>query len=198
MKSVLYTFSFLFLLTSCASFSDKMIKKDKAELSENDLSRLEGTYNMFADFKYYEKGNIEEVDSEDIKKYSDLSSFIKDSETKSQRKEDVSENYSMEIKLINPNKLKFITRKNNVKIDSVELGGTLKKGLFYLDNKYVKRNGVPYVAGGYTNHKTRIGLSQNNNLILNYAYDNTGSFLFFMWAGNTYNYAYQYKRILSN
>ena len=192
MKSLSVTFLFMiFLSTSCASFSDKMIKNDKTVLTKNDLSRLEGTYELFADVKYYEKGNVAKVDSDDVKQYSNLNRFLKDSKTEYNLKE----KYSVEIKLVNLNKIKFITLKDHVKTDSIELGGKLKKGLFYLDNKYLKRNGVPYLAGGYTNYKTRIGLSKNNNLILQYAYDNSGALLFFMWAGSTYNYAYKYQRI---
>ncbi|WP_347050078.1 hypothetical protein [Flavobacterium olei] len=195
MKSLSVTFLFMiFLFTSCASFSDKMIKNDKTALTKNDLSRLEGTYELFADVKYYEKGNVAKVDSDDVKQYSNLNRFLKDSKTEYNLKE----KYSVEIKLVNLNKIKFITLKDNVKTDSIELGGKLKKGLFYLDNKYLKRNGVPYLAGGYTNYKTRIGLSKDNNLIVNYAYDNSGALLFFIWAGSSYNSAYQYKRVERN
>lgn len=195
MKSLSVTFLFMiFLFTSCASFSDKMIKNDKTVLTENDLSRLEGRYELFAHVKYYEKGNVGKVDSDDVKQYSNLNRFLKDSKTEYNLKE----KYSVEIKLFNPNKIKFITLKDHVKTDSIELGGKLKKGLFYLDNKCLKRNGVPYIFGGYTNYKTRIGLSKDHNLIVNYAYDNSGALLFFIWAGSSYNSAYQYKRVESN
>jgi hypothetical protein len=75
------------------------------------------------------------------------------------------------------------------------LGGKLRSGLFYLDNKFLKRNGIPYLAGGYTHHKTRIGLSKNNGLMVNYAYDNSGALLLIIGAGSSYNLGYHYKRI---
>jgi len=191
MKPASITFLIVLLLSSCASFSDKMIKDAKATLVENDLSKLEGTYELFPDLKYDEKRKAEPIDSEDSKANHSLNYFV----SSKQVKYDSKSKYSVEVKIINKNTIKFITKNETAKIDSIELGGKLKNGLFYLDNKFLKRNGVPYLAGGYTNYKTRIGLAKDNGLLVNYAYDNSGAILFLFWAGSAYNLGYHYNRI---
>ncbi|MBW1657377.1 hypothetical protein [Flavobacterium quisquiliarum] len=191
MKSILYAFLSFLLFSSCASFSDKMVKDNKENLSENDLSKLEGTYELFPDLRYNKKGSAELINSQDSKVRRDLNYFVSFKETK---QSDFGV-YLVDIKFISGNKLKFTTKKDNVEIESFEVGGKLKKGLFYLDNRYLKRNGIPYLAGGYTNYKTRIGLAKDNGLLVNYAYDNSGAILFLFWAGSDYNLGYHYKRI---
>ncbi|PWB22740.1 hypothetical protein [Flavobacterium sp. HTF] len=184
-------FAIVLLLSSCASFSDKMVNQNKSALSENDLSKLEGKYELFPDLKYDEKGNIQTIDSQESKTTYNLNYFVKSQDSKY----DYSESAIVEVKVININRIQFVTKKNNVTTDSIGLSGKLKNGLFYLDNKYLKRNGIPYLAGGYNNHKTRIGLSKDNGLLVNHAYDNTGALLFLFWAGSDYNLGYHYKRI---
>jgi hypothetical protein len=191
MKSISIAFLIILLLSSCASFSDKMIKDAKVTLSENNLSKLEGTYELFPDLKYDEKSKAEPIDSEDSKANHSLNYFV----SSKQVKYDSKSKYSVEVKLINKNTIKFITKNETAKIDSIELSGKLKNGLFYLDNKFLKRNGVPYLAGGYTNYKTRIGLARDNGFLVNYAYDNSGAILFLFWAGSAYNLGYHYNRI---
>ncbi|BDU24384.1 hypothetical protein FLGSB24_11280 [Flavobacterium sp. GSB-24] len=168
-----------------------MIKDAKVALSENNLSKLEGTYELFPDLKYDEKSKVKPIASEDSKINHSLNYFV----SSKQVKYDSKSKYSVEVKLINKNTIKFITKKETAKIDSIELSGKLKNGLFYLDNKFLKRNGVPYLAGGFTNYKTRIGLAKDNGLLVNYAYDNSGAILFLFWAGSAYNLGYHYNRI---
>ncbi|MCP2026657.1 putative GH25 family protein [Flavobacterium sp. HSC-32F16] len=191
MKSVIYAFVLMLVVSSCASFSNRMINKNKSSLSENDLVKLEGTYALFPDLKYDEKGKVHSIDSQDPETRYNLNYFVKSEKSKY----DYSDSYMVEVKFLDKNRLQFITKKENAIIENVELGGKLKNGLFYLDNKYLKRNGVPYLAGGYDNYKTRIGLSKDNGLLVNYAFDNSGALLFMFWAGSTYNLGYHYKRI---
>ena len=57
MKLTTLTFLIVLFLSSCASFSDRMIRQDKVSLKENDLKGLEGTYELFPDFEYTKKGS---------------------------------------------------------------------------------------------------------------------------------------------
>lgn len=190
MKSSVYAFILLLLLSSCAEYSNRMITKNKTYLTDNDFLKLEGTYDLFPEFKYAYSGKREAIDTLRIEAYN-LNFFISSNEMKY----NISEKYNVDVKFINKNRIRFITQKDNIKIDTIELGGKLRNGLFYLDNKYLKRNGIPYIFGGYTHHKTRIGLSKNNGLLLNYAYDNSGALLLIIGAGSSYNVGLHYKRI---
>ena len=71
--------------------------------------------------------------------------------------------------------------------------GKLKNGFFYLNNKQVEFNGVPYLLGGSRSEKTRIGLSKDNDLIVQTAIDNTGAFLLIIGSGYSYNVATFFK-----
>lgn len=181
----------MLLVSSCASFSNRMVNKNKLSLSENELVKLEGTYALFPDLKYDEKGKVKSIESDEPETRHNLNYFVKAEKSKY----DYSDSYVVEVKFLDKNRLQFITKKEDSIIENVELRGKLKNGLFYLDNKYLKRNGVPYLAGGYDNHKTRIGLSKDYGLLVNYAFDNSGALLFMFWAGSTYNLGYHYKRI---
>lgn len=195
MKSILYALFPILLLSGCAGFSNKMITANKQVFTENDLKKFEGHYTLFPDSSYDKNGKPQLIETLESKSMHNLNYFVKSQKAKY----DYSENYAVEIKIAGQNRIKFITQKNNIKIDSVELGGELKKdGLFYLDNTYLKSNGIPYLAGGYTNYKTRIGLTKDNGLLVNYAYDNSGALLFMFWAGSAYNLGYHYKKIETN
>jgi hypothetical protein len=74
-------------------------------------------------------------------------------------------------------------------ITNYKYDGKLKNGFFYLNNKKVKFNGIPYLFGGSRSEKTRIGLSKNNDLIVQTAIDNTGAFLLIVGSGYSYNIA---------
>lgn len=191
MKSISLTVLIILLLSSCASFSDKMVKDNKSPLPQNDLSKLEGKYALFPDLKYDEKGNVQTIDSQESQTRYNLNYFVKSEKSKF----DYADGFVVEVKLLDKNRLQFITKKDNQIIENAEVGGELKNGFFYLDNTYLKRNGVPYLAGGYDNHKTRIGLSKDKGLLVNYAYDNSGAVLFMFWAGSSYNLGYHYNRI---
>jgi len=177
-------------LSSCASFSDRVIRKNKVSLKENELKKIEGRYELFPDIRYNDKGKSAILTSDEAAR-NNLNVFVKSKECKYE----YSEGYYVDVKIVKNNQIQFIAKKDSTNIDGVVVGFKLKKGLFYLDNKYLKRNGIPYIAGGYTHHKTRIGLSKDNGLLVNFAYDNSGAILFLLAAGSSYNIGYHYKRI---
>ncbi|WP_134148198.1 hypothetical protein [Flavobacterium sp. 270] len=192
MKSILYALFIILFLSGCAGFSNKMVMGNKKTVSDFNLKTFEGLYALFPDSSYDKKGKPQLIETLESKSMYNLNYFVKSHKAKY----DYSESYTVELKAAGQNRMKFITQKDNVKIDSIELGGELKKdGFFYLDNTYLKSNGVPYLAGGYTNYKTRIGLTKDNGLLVHYAYDNSGALLFMFWAGSTYNLGYHYKKI---
>lgn len=190
MKSIIFTLISVLILSSCASFSSRIVKNNKTKLTENNFNKLEGNFELFPDISYTDKGN-----PEIIKSKASLNSFYY-FVSKNKTEFDSLANYSVELKWINSKKIKFIFKKENAKIDSTEISGKLKKnGLFHLDNKYVKRNGIPFIFGGYTSNKTRIGITKDNGLLVNYASDVSGALLIIIGDGFSYNSAYHFKRI---
>ncbi|WP_125723536.1 hypothetical protein [Flavobacterium ustbae] len=190
MKSIILILISALILSSCASFSSRIVKKNKTKITEKNLNKLEGSFELFPDTSYTHSGNPEIIKSKAV-----LRSFYY-FVSKNKTEFDSLATYSVELKFINNKKIKFLFKKEDVKIDSTEIGGKLKNnGLFHLDNKYVKRNGIPFIFGGFTSNKTRIGLAKDNGLLVNYAFDVSGALLIIIGDGFSYNSAFHYKRI---
>ena len=58
MKNTLIILIISVSLTSCASFQNSYVRKDKLELSETNFSKISGKYEMFSSFKYDRKGEL--------------------------------------------------------------------------------------------------------------------------------------------
>ncbi len=69
-----------------------------------------------------------------------------------------------------------------------------KNGFFVIDNKYLKCWGVPLIAGGCDHEKTRIGISKQNELIVQNAYDNFGSIALIFGSGRSFNKVLHYQQ----
>lgn len=184
-------------LLNCASFSTKDFKNDYTRINESNLLSFNGKYSFYPIKKFDKKNPNSQYDisqniinsynyiTNDILKFDDNDSIVKG----------LTE-YHIELNLINNTDLDVALFKNNKSIKKQQIKGELKKdGMFYLDNKYLKCNGIPYLFGGCNNNKRRIMLSKNNNLIINAALDNTGALLFIFWAGQSYNGVYEFKRL---
>lgn len=185
------------LLISCASFSSKDFKNDYSKISQSEINSLNGKYSFFPIKKFDKKNTNSDFDlsknlinsynysTNEILKFDDRDSIV-NGETK----------YYIQLNILSDTELSIELFKNNYSIKKQDIKGELKKdGMFYLDNKYLKCNGIPYLFGGFTNNKRRITLSKNNNLIINQAVDNTGAILFLFWAGASYNGVYEFERL---
>lgn len=190
MRSLFTYLIIIISLSSCASFSGKIIKKDKVKLTETDLKKITGTYELLPDIKYDAKGESEFIDKK--ASLNNIYSFLSDTKIEF----DSLKKYTVRLDLINKNKLKFMVSNEKIIVDSIVMTGKLKNnGLFHLDNKFLKCHGIPYLFGGCINHKTRIGITKDNGLVVNQAVDNSGAFLLFIWSGYSYNSAYHFKKI---
>lgn len=191
MRTIFFCLISFAILSSCASFSSRIVKKSKLKLTNNTLNRLEGNFEVFPDLRYSDNGSAEV-----IKCKASLNSFYY-FVSNNKNKLDSLTKYTVELKLRNSKKIKFVFKKENIKMDSIEIGGKLKKnGLFHLDNMYIKRNGIPFIFGGFTSNKTRTGITKDNGLLVNYAYDVSGALLIIIGDGFAYNSAFHFKRIV--
>jgi hypothetical protein len=80
-----------------------------------------------------------------------------------------------------------------IKKDSVSY--KLTNGMFKLKNSFYKCEGVPFLLGGCRNGRIRLGISNNDNLILNKSYDQYGALLIVIGAGLNRNSTYEYKKV---
>lgn len=184
---------------SCAMFSKKRFRKESDYLTENNIGKLEGNYSFHPVKRIFNSGKKSQNDTiPDSLVKNNAYDFMLHTDYKSIKKFDSirnSENdYVLNLELENLNRLRIKILENTTVIKDTFLSGKYKKGMFYLDNKYLKCHGVPYLFGGCSNNKRRIGLTKNGNLLINEAVSNDGAFLIIIGAGYSYNVTYEYQR----
>lgn len=184
---------------SCAMFSKKGFRKDSEYLTENNIGKLNGNY-TFNPIKKISKSESKKSNYEipDSLLYVNAYDYMLNTNFRLSLKNDSIRNskndYTLNLELENLNRLRIKILENTTVIKDTFLSGKYKKGMFYLDNKYLKCHGVPYLFGGCSNNKRRIGLTKNGNLLINEAVSNDGAFLIVFAAGYSYNSTYEYKR----
>ncbi len=108
---------------------------------------------------------------------------------------DEEQNYHVLLNLKKKSLLEITVFQGTEQIVDTVIGGKLKEGMFYLNNKDLTINGIPFLIGGYESDKRRIGITKDNNLIVNTAIGNEGGVLFIIGAGYQYNKTFEYQRI---
>jgi len=187
MKNLIFTLTaILFTLNSCVSFDRKMIKNDLSIISENNISSIDGKYRV----KGYEHINPARIKSEEIVGFPEMFRLqnleIDDCDVLEIRSQQLNKEQ---------NELQFTLLKNDSIKYTFKYKVGIKDGLLVVDNFNSKCHGIPYLLGGCQTFQSRIGLTADNNLLVQNYFDNSGAFLFFMWAGCTINYAEKFERI---
>ncbi|MDR7210762.1 hypothetical protein [Flavobacterium piscis] len=182
-------------LFGCASFSKKKFKKQLENLKVENISKLEGNYSLNPIKSYTSSGETQVVG--DSLKNNNAYQFMVNPNfgKKTELSHVLEENkYLLNLKFENANLLSIKVFQNSMIIKDTVLSGKYKKGMFYLDNKFLECSGIPYLFGGCRNNKRRIGLTKDDNLLINEAVNNEGALLFMFWAGSSYNITYEYRR----
>ena len=191
----------------CASYSKREFRKYYTKLDESSLNKINGKFLLYPEKIYgdnYENRHWDSISYANSRQrltiHSNLYQEIVDESLEDRRAFDffgVDEEQYYHV-LLNLKKRSFleITVFQGTKqlVDTV-ITGKLKKGMFYLNNKDLTINGIPFLIGGYESDKRRIGITKDNNLIVNTAIGNEGGVLFIIGAGYKYNTTFEYRRI---
>lgn len=175
-------------MSSCASISNKISREESTKLTKKNIHAIEGTYE-FLPYKsfgtdgkrvYNLSGNIKNIDQylvgEEI-------AFISKSD------------YTVDIKLVSQDEISFSFKNRNTLVYETTIKMKLKSnGLIYLDNKYVKTTGIPFIFGGIIVSKIHVGITKEGDFLLNYTHDSFASILI-MVGGHSYNNRHYYKKI---
>jgi hypothetical protein len=138
------------LFTSCASIKN---------YEENDLKKITNVKEIEGEYENKSSEN-ENLKHKNIKSYIDFRNKIKDT----------TEIRSVKINILSDNKIQFLFRTENGNENNYESKYKLtKNGLILLKNKNFRLTGLglPYIFGGYQINKTELGLTKQNQLILN-------------------------------
>ncbi|MFC5045088.1 hypothetical protein ACFSTE_16265 [Aquimarina hainanensis] len=181
-------------LYGCVSYSKKEFRKEYIKLNEHTLHMLNGKFKLYP-IKRFQK----ETSTDNCIRYTNLYQNIVDENWNSERKADSlcthNNTYSVALTFKDNKNLRIKLIENTTIIRDTTLSGKYKNGMFYLDNKDISIHGIPFLFGGYRSDKRRIGMTKDNNLIVNEAIGNEGAILLILAAGYQYNASYEYERI---
>ena len=189
MKNVIKTILLAFTICSCASFRTRIVRNVKAEIAPTELSVIDGTYSMNPSNYFNEKGESYEPN---YKTRLNMYHYLRLSDSEA----DSLANYQVTIKTLKNNLIQCVLKKDDVSIDSVEIRGSLRSnGMFHFKDNELECFGIPYILGGCSQSKVRIGISKNNELLINSAYNSEAALLILFGNSMSYNSAFSFSRI---
>ncbi len=183
----------------CASFSEKVAFKNQFVLKDETINKLNGFYEIgsLKAIRKYENTKVEKIEYDSINRYS-LFEVLR--ETNPTLREDIktdTKNYKIKVRIVYKDRISFCLLKNENKIDSISLNYKIRKdGFIYLKNKNFKTKWIPLVCGNFEINRTKIGLTNENNLILSNSYFIYGAVLFIIGDTRKSNFSSEYKRKL--
>ncbi|MDT7833100.1 hypothetical protein RQM59_11955 [Flavobacteriaceae bacterium S356] len=185
-----------FTIFGCASFTKKRFRNEVVNLEKVELSKLTGNYSLNPIRRYYSLGKEGANDkiSDSLKKNNGYYFLTNERKSEFDSLKKSESEYLLSLNLKNASKLKVELLENSKVIADTIFEGKHKNGMFYIENKYLDCNGIPFLFGGCRNNKRRIGLTKNGNLLINEAVSNEGALLFIIGSGYSYNLTYEYKR----
>lgn len=178
--------SFLFVFQSCATFQNSLVNENRIKINRDSIINYENEYSILSYKSTLEKG-----------KYNQEKKDLIDAINRSYDNHQKSSFKSYKVKFINENTIQIqgLDSLKNIQL-SYRINGKIKRnGFFNVNNKYMKCNRIPYLFGGCTNAKTRIGFSKDQELIIQNAYYDFGAVLIIFGSSVDYNEALFFKKI---
>ena len=186
---------------STATFSNYDTNKEYKKLTETSLHELNGVYKHYAHKRLFNDTYPKINSKKYLRMHTSILNQVKNKNYYLARAYDTISknqvnNYYVKIKIINTNKIEILFCENSKVLRSLNANGKLINGIFNLDNDTSEYHGTPWIAGGGSSSKRRIGISKNGNLIVNDVSRDYGAFLFVFFGGDTSNSTtYEYERI---
>lgn len=181
----------LLCITSCATYNQNKIGFNNQKLTSSQLKKLEGLYKITPKHEYGYHGFIVEdsITQEPIlPNYIRLGSIVSEDAEKTLLRIDVVDNEH----------IKFLLLRENQVVDSIRIRGVLKdNGMFHFKDNTSTSQGIPGLAGSIQHSKTRLGLTKNGDLLVQYAYSQYGAFLMIFGDGRGGNDTYSFERIIN-
>ena len=108
------------LLSGCASFSDRPIRRHKVKLHKDEISKISGTYQLFPDLTYKKNGVAETL------RYQPITEHFHQYISKRGIYFKPSENVAVDVMVIDNNQIRFHFKKDSIIVDSVTLSARLQ------------------------------------------------------------------------
>lgn len=178
---------FTLFFTSCATFKEPLISKDRLELTSSNLHLFNGTYERFS---------INNGTNSYTKSYYDYNDLFKCfflKHEKNLRKSSSNEKDFVTLEAINENKIKVSFMMDGEIKKSKTLKGKINGNAFEFNKRIFL---IPLlVLNFYDQRKTRISLSENSELIVDTSTSALANFLFIPWALRTEGSNCEFEKI---
>ena len=189
----------IFTIIGCASFTKRKFRKQLEYLHAETISKIDGNYSYHPIKRLYNSGKqtVEDFTADSLV-YNNAYDFIINKTVNRKVKAEIEKKFAndleLNLKLENNNLLRIKVIEQQKIVKDTTLTGKYRNGMFYLDNKYLECNGIPYLFGGCRNNKRRIGIAKNGNLLINEAINNEGAILLIIGGGYSGNVTFEYQK----
>lgn len=183
----------LWITAGCATFSKKGFKGDYVKVEFTSVDRYEGRYSLYA------KRSLDSMVHDSLLKKTNLYQEIVN-EPQSVHDEILENQYDdhtyfVRIEFEGQDSIQIALCNGSEILKDTVFSGTWKKGMFYMDNVFLKCNGIPYLLGGCNHNKRRLVFTPEYNIIVNTAVANEGAFLFLIGSGYRMNMYYEFEKL---
>ena len=195
MKNTYFFFlAITFIVTSsCAPFSNKITRDHSKKLTPQNMKLIEGTYEIACYDSYFKARSGNEIIQ--FKKHHGrntvnelVGSYAIDTT--------LLKKLVVDVALLPNRELKFTYRDQDAIIGTTIVEMKLRRnGMLHLKNRETKITGIPLVLGSIEINRSRIGISENNDLLIHNIYHITGGFLILLGDSRNHNTTYYFKRI---
>ena len=145
------------IISSCASFSKRRFRNEIENLKIENITKINGNYSYNPIKRYYNFGKpaLEDSNPDSLRHNNAYIFLLSKSLNKYDKFDSISKlknDVVINLKLENSNLLKVKVLDNLKIIKDTLLTGKYRNGMFYLDNKFLECNGIPYLFGGCRNN----------------------------------------------
>lgn len=192
MKKLLALLALFLLTTSCAHYGRTWTKKYHQKLEPKHLETINGSYHITPHQDFFRDSIV--LVTADKHHHNNITRHLRMFDVQI----DSSKSYRVDLKILNEQLLETRLLENDSVIEAQVLQGRLRKnGTFHLSDKINKSWGIPYLIGGNSQIKTRIGTTKDGDLYVQSAYYSGGALLLIFGDMRGYNDVFSYQKIHS-
>jgi hypothetical protein len=195
MKLLLPLF-FIFMLTSCATFSKKVSFTNQQKLDKQTVAKINGFYELqsLKSMRKFENLKPDLVEKQDSIDRFPLYITLKTNAEYQNGTNFGLENYKVKIEVKNSKTISISLCEENKTLEEIILNYKIKRGYLYLKNGNFKTKWIPGLCGNFEVDRIRIGINSENNLILNHSHYIYGAVLFIIGDTKKTSFGSEYKR----
>ena len=197
MKKYIFLSTLIFFtLFSCATFSKKVSFDNQIILQKENISKINGLYEIKSLKSIWKFQNLkpEIVENDSINRFPLYITLKTNKEYRNGLTQNF-ENYKVKIEVQDKKNVLISLLDEEKIIDNIKVNYKIKKnGYLYLKNNNFKTKWIPGLCGNFELDRIRIGINEENNLIINHSHYIYGAILFIIGDTKKTSFGSEYKR----